>query len=171
MEENLRKELRDYAWKYFDRHAEQRLKAFNFYILLCGAIVAGVAASLRDDGPQWLAILLALILSVVSFVFAKLDRRTRFLTKHSEEALKVIEGAMKELPDESSGAPHRCKLFLREKYEQGKCGPEEYSYTTCFRWLFLLFGFGGLALAAHLGRKMHSEPKVAPPPIVTSINR
>ncbi len=42
MDEELRKELRTHAWAYFDRHAEQRLKTFNFYLILCGAIVAGV---------------------------------------------------------------------------------------------------------------------------------
>jgi hypothetical protein len=73
MEQELRKELRQYAWAYFDRHAEQRLKIFNFYLILCGAIVGLFSFTGRDNLPN--AWPLPFLLSFVSFIFWKLDVR------------------------------------------------------------------------------------------------
>lgn len=147
MDPDLIKELREYAWKYFDRHAEQRLKTFNFYILFCGAILAGMVAIMRDDHASWLAPMLAGVLCAVSFVFWKLDQRTRVLTRHSEDALKYLENEMSDkLPDEPGGVPHRCKVFVREKYNQERGRPDEWSYTRCFGLIFFLFGWGGFLL-------------------------
>jgi hypothetical protein len=112
MKEDLRKELRGYAWAYFDRHAEQRLKTFNFYLILCGAIIAGLVSQKSTELLPYS--LLRFLLSFVSFIFWKLDVRNHDLTKHSEEALKLLEDELG-LPDESEGVPHRCKLFRREE--------------------------------------------------------
>lgn len=153
MEQELRKELRQYAWAYFDRHAEQRLKTFNFYLILCGVIVAGLFSFTRnlDDLPN--AWPLPFLLSFVSFIFWKLDVRNRDLTKHSEEALKLLEDELP-LPDESEGVPHRCKLFRREEIESSRlkrfpAAPLKtayFSYSTSFLWIFKLFGYGGFVL-------------------------
>jgi hypothetical protein len=49
MDEKRREELRDQAWKYFALHADQRLKAFNFYLILCTVIAgAGVGSLVLD---------------------------------------------------------------------------------------------------------------------------
>lgn len=147
MDPEIRKELRGYAWAYFDRHAEQRLKTFNFYLILCGASIAGLVSRKPGDLPNYPSLLV--LLSFVSFIFWKLDVRTRDLTKHSEEALKLLEDELP-LPDESEGVPHRCKLFRREENESSKLKrfPKStyFSYTTCFRFIFALFGFGGFVL-------------------------
>jgi hypothetical protein len=154
MEPELVKELRQYAWAYFDRHAEQRLKTFNFYLVLCGAIIAGLISRKPSELPNYSSLLF--LLSFVSFIFWKLDVRNRDLTKHSEEALKLLEDELS-LPDES-GVPHRCKLFRREENDFSKLKrfPKStyFSYTTCFRFIFALFGFGGFILGilgTHLG--------------------
>lgn len=42
MDERKREELRDQAWKYFSLNADQRLKAVNFYIILCTVIAGGL---------------------------------------------------------------------------------------------------------------------------------
>lgn len=151
---SLRKELRHEAWVYFDRHAEQRLKTFNFYLLLVGAIIAGFISA-KDKLPVTWPILA--LLAPVTFIFYKLDVRNRQLTKHSEEALKILEDLLP-LPDNRDGSPHRCKLFRHEQYEseqlkkltQGRLIPARFSYTTCFNWLFALFGYGGAMLSAVL---------------------
>ena len=143
-----RKELRDYAWKYFDRHAEQRLKTFNFYLLLCGGFIAGIVTVLgrQEFGA---AGALAILFSFVSFVFCKLEVRNRHLTKHSEEALKTLEDELS-LPDEPGGMPHRCKLFRREEAEMSKKRRfprgTYFSYTTCFKLIFGVFGWGSAML-------------------------
>jgi hypothetical protein len=164
----LRKELRDYAWKYFDRHAGQRLIAFNFYLALSGIIVAGLFAILREE-VTWAAPVLAAILTYVSFVFWKIDCRTRTLTKHSENALKFIEGMLPELTDEVDGTPHICKLFQREKHDQKRAVPRELTYTDCFGRIFWLFGVGGIVLAISISlylitpRNAASTPPIAVP--------
>lgn len=153
MKDELRNELRQYAWAYFDRHAEQRLKTFNFYLILCAAIIAGLFAFAREPEELPNAWPLPLLLSVLSFIFWKLDLRTRDLTKHSEEALKLLEDELP-LADEAAAVPHRCKLFRREEYESAglvrfpKVGliSAHFSYSTCFQWIFGLFGYGGVAL-------------------------
>ncbi|PNY35782.1 hypothetical protein [Rhodopirellula sp. MGV] len=154
MNSNERTELRQYAWAYFDRHAEQRLKTFNFYLVLAGAVIAGVMTFKNDFAQAWP---LLFLLAFVSFVFWKLDCRNRVLTKHSEEALKTLEDAM-DLADECDGVPHRCKLFRREEYESSKSlrypgtplASAAFSYTHCFNSLFILFGFGSAILACGL---------------------
>ena len=153
MDTELRKELRKYAWDYFDRHAEQRLKTFNFYLLLCGAIIAGVISFAQKSEQVRYAWPLGFLLTLVSFIFWKLDVRNRQLTKHSEEALKLLEDES-DLSDESPGVPHRCKLFRREEVESSKLNrfpsapltTAYFSYTTCFNWLFTLLGVGGAIL-------------------------
>ena len=152
MDDALRKELREQAWSYFDRHAEQRLKTFNFYLLLCGGVIAGVVAASKDhlDGAWPLAFLL----SFVSLVFWRLDVRNRQLTKHSEEALKLLEDELP-LPDDPGPLPHRCKLFRREEAETSKLtkfpAGEYFSYTTVLHNDFLCvrcwwLGSGNLAV-------------------------
>lgn len=150
MEPDLRKELRQHAWAYFDRHAEQRLKTFNFYILLCTALVAGIVALSREPNGFETAWVFGFLGASVSFVFWKLDVRNRELVKHSEEALKRLENEL-DLPNEDDGSPNRCKLFLHEAAESSRrldAGEsllaKRFSYTNCFNWLFCLFGFGGL---------------------------
>src|SRR5689334_9313771 len=50
--------FREYAWDYFALHADHRLRAFHFYILLSTALVGGFALSVRNGGFQrWMAIL------------------------------------------------------------------------------------------------------------------
>ncbi|WP_425619068.1 hypothetical protein NA78x_002799 [Anatilimnocola sp. NA78] len=138
----------EYAWKYFDRHAEQRLKTFNFYLLLCGAIIAGICGVLREPKMEWMTVVLASILSFVSFVFWKLDRRNRTLTKRSEQALQFLEDKLV-YADGPDGVPHICKLFQREAHDRERAHVSEYSYSRCFGLVFALFGFGGFASAAY----------------------
>ncbi len=40
--------LRDYAWKYFSMHADQRLKTFNFHVTLSTLIAGAFVAFLKD---------------------------------------------------------------------------------------------------------------------------
>lgn len=163
----LRKELREHAWTYFARHAEQRLKTFNFYLILVTAIIAGGLAFERESDQIANGWPLAFLLSLITFVFWKLDVRVRFLVKHSEEALKVLEDELP-LNDEANGLPHRCKLFRREEAESSKLkrfpdaplANAHFSYTSCFLWIFSIFGYGGfvfgvvlLGLALYGGQK------------------
>ncbi len=148
MDPELRKELHGFVWAYFDRHAEQRLKSFNFYLIICAAVSAGILAfarapqSIVGAGPQFL------LLSFFSFVFWRLDGRNRQLVEHSEEGLKLLEDEL-DLADEADGIPHRLKVFRREESDSSKRrGLSAFTYTVCFNCTFCLFGCLGLVMGA-----------------------
>ncbi len=83
---------RDHAWRYFEIHAGQRMSMFNFFIVLAGFALAGIGATLQaSQALSVIGIALGILLSLLSFVFWKLDQRAAFLVKHSETALKEIE--------------------------------------------------------------------------------
>ena len=150
MNEEFRKELRDYAWSYFALHAEQRLKTFHFYLIVATLIAGGVVALAKDASRcGGAAAIMALLLPFLSLVFWKLDERNKQLIRHGEEALKLIE---KESGLEDNGEqPHRLKLFLHEEYVTAQRPrlphwppwSAHFSYSTCFRAVFLVFGICG----------------------------
>lgn len=136
--------FRSYALEYFKVHAEQRLKAFNFYLLLQTALLA-VFATLAKDGqlPKWGAAIAPLGV-LFSFVFWKLDDRTRDLIRISEAALKELDTRWN-LPSNADGGPSALALFAREEFQsQPKSGWNplstlKLSYTRSFNFVFILF--------------------------------
>lgn len=144
-------DLRKQAWDFFQMQAGQRLTTFNFYIAISSLLSGGLVASFRTDFTvPYLGALLGVLLTLFSFVFWKLDCRNRDLIKSAEETLKYFE-AQFQLPDEA-GKPHRAKRFTREQHDSDERKAEnswrlwrnQYSYSTCFRLVFLLFAAVGL---------------------------
>src|ERR1700743_2881425 len=84
------KYFRTYAWSYFSLHATQRLQAFQFFITLITALIAGFAAFAKSDLYRWLSVICFLV-SFLSFIFWKLECRTKELVKNGEEALKYLD--------------------------------------------------------------------------------
>ena len=88
---------REQAWKYFELHSRQRMQIFNYYIIIATAIIAGIGTFLGLKTIVTLIIIgLEVILIALTIVFWMLDRRTRFLIKHSEEYLIALEISDKE---------------------------------------------------------------------------
>ncbi len=85
--------LRDYAWKHFAYHAEQRMKCFNFFVLFVGAVIAGVGSILgKSDHPYaFMVAVLGLTLFGCAIIFARLDRRNMDLVNVAREALKTLD--------------------------------------------------------------------------------
>jgi len=89
--ENAKPSL-DYAFKYFDLHAKQRMTVFNFFLAISGALIGLIAASLGGESKYPLAALaLSIFLFVLSYLFWQLDIRTSFLIKHAEASLEISE--------------------------------------------------------------------------------
>jgi len=82
---------RQYLWNYFQLHASQRLTTFKFYITISTIISTGYVATVAASVFVTLAILLGFTLSLLSFIFWKLDSRNKQLIKNAEEALKYLE--------------------------------------------------------------------------------
>jgi hypothetical protein len=135
-------DLRQYAWNYFSLHADQRMKTFNFYIVLSGAIVAGIIAALKENDSPAIAALLAFILAFLSFVFWKMEQRVRYLVKHGENALKHLEGEI--------GAEALQLLNYEEKLTKGlprirkTWSPvrAHFTYSTCLNAVFWVIAYG-----------------------------
>ena len=144
---NLDESFRKYAWDYFALHADQRLKAFHFYILLSTAILGGFAILLKNGAfHKWMAVF-GFFLMFFSFVFWKLDNRTRGLIKHGEEALEFLD-AQHGL-EQLDGSPHPLAIFAREKHLSAKLPlysvtSAHFTYARCFRWVFAMFFLIGL---------------------------
>lgn len=144
------KDQRQYVWNYFQLHASQRLITFNFYIVISTAIAAGYAVALRANGIPVLAILLGFTISLLSFVFWKLDMRNKLLIKNAEEALKYLE-ALAGTPGDKNKS-NILKIFTYEEGQSNKMKMTKsfwpwnnhYSYSKCFNIVFAVFGVLGL---------------------------
>ena len=83
MKDSQIEEQRDHAWRYFQLHASQRMASFNFIVVLCALLTAGLAGAFQTKGGgHLLGVMLGLSLIVVSFVFWKFDQRVRYFIKH-----------------------------------------------------------------------------------------
>lgn len=143
----------EHAWRYFQLHATQRITVFNYFLLISGIVVSGLAAALQGSQRfSSLGIVLGLLLTLVSFVFWKLDQRTTFLIKHAELILIEIE---KETSDK------KFQIFNRESETtsteiNNNIWLRQWSYGESFRLIFATmscFGLGGTILsgAKYLG--------------------
>ncbi len=144
-----------YLWNYFQLHASQRLTTFKFYITISTIISTGYVATIGASVITILAILLGLILSLVSFIFWKLDSRNKQLIKNAEEALKYLES----LPDFSNSIPTNknvasvLKIFTYEEEQTNRMRKNKsfwpwrnvYSYSKCFNTVFAIFGILGFS--------------------------
>lgn len=143
------KEQRDYAWSYFQLHANQRMTSFNFFVVIAALLTAALAGTLKSDFEHhYFGVMLALSL-VVSFVFWKMDQRVRYLIKHAEEALKAIEEKSTGNED-SLGAT--LALFRTEEEKTSRIRGSyswrfwqwHLSYSKCFESVYLVFCLLGL---------------------------
>ena len=95
---NLNQIYRDNAWRHFAIHADQRLKMFQFYITISTALLGGGILLFRTSQNDVTIILLSFLACFFSFVFWRLEARTRVLVQNAEDAIKYL--------DESIPLPH-----------------------------------------------------------------
>ena len=82
----------EYAWRWFDLHAKQRVSMFNFFLLSAGALATAYGLLLREQ-LYVVAAVAAFMGIFVSLVSCLLDVRNHALVKMGEEALKGVERA------------------------------------------------------------------------------
>ena len=82
----------EYAWRWFELHAKQRVSMFNFFLLSVGALATAYGLLLREQ--LYVVAAVAAFMGVfVSLVSCLLDVRNRKLVKMGEEALEGVERA------------------------------------------------------------------------------
>jgi hypothetical protein len=80
----------DYAWKWFSYHADQRVKMFNFMLVVLGIFAAGVVNAF-DKTPNIVTAILCFFAAGLAVVFTFLDRRNRDLVWLGEDVLTHLE--------------------------------------------------------------------------------
>lgn len=151
------KEARRYAWGYFALHADQRMKLFNFFLILSGLILGAFPAVRGMAAGSKAVALLPLLLVLTAFIFWRLEERTRQLVKNGEDAPQFLDKQwpVEQLPD---GTPHYLRLFERDDYLMNAVKKRWWakrlvpiSYADSFRIAYLMMGLVGAALAAWVG--------------------
>ncbi|MCA8906945.1 MAG: hypothetical protein KDA64_03495 [Rhodospirillaceae bacterium] len=79
----------EYAWRWFEFHANQRTKIFNYMIVSCAILVAAYSDAIESH--HFSAFTIALVGMLFSFCFGRLDRRNRELIWLSEDVLRELE--------------------------------------------------------------------------------
>ena len=149
--------FRDYAWNYFAVHAQQRLQLFEFYITISTATLAGFFALLQVASARRLVCLVGFALTFFSFIFWKLELRTRTLVKNAEEALRYLD-EQHGFPD-IEGVPHPLRMFSRDDYFTSRApkwpiATGHFSYSRSFKWVFRPWR-GGRSRERHAGAGLH----------------
>jgi hypothetical protein len=85
-----RPEVLDYAWKWFEYHAAQRLQAFRFFLIVLGALLLAIGNALKE-GQAVLLFSAAAAGGVVAFVFLLLELRNEALVNVGRDALLQLE--------------------------------------------------------------------------------
>jgi len=121
------------VWAHFKLNAEQRLRGFNFFVVLAIFADGGVLAALERGFSPGLLMLLGAFTVLLAMVFWLVDARSRQLLQLTITALKEIE----------SEFPASYQLFANDAQ-----GQNPVSYTFAIRALLLAqmgFGFGVIA--------------------------
>jgi len=120
-----------FVWDHFKLNAEQRLKSFNFFVLLSMFADGGVFTALEKGLTPSLLALLGGAITVFGIVFWLVDSRSR-------ELLLLTIPALREIEDQF---PESHRLFAIDAKNQGRF----VRYTFAFRTLILAqvaFGVG-----------------------------
>lgn len=81
----------DYAWKWFNFHADQRTKMFNFMLITFGFLFAAIANTFEKAKPVAIAVCAFGVL--LAFIFSRLDKRNQQLLSWGEDILHKLESA------------------------------------------------------------------------------
>ena len=134
---------RENAWRHFTVHADQRLKMFQFYITVSTALLAGGLLFLRTNSNDLAVGFLGFLATFFSFVFWKLEDRTRTLVKNAEDAIKHLDESV-DLPD-LNNEPSPLKLFTRDDFRNAHSSSlTRFSYHRCFVCVFVVIGCLGV---------------------------
>jgi hypothetical protein len=84
------KDSLDYAWKWFQYHAGQRMLAFNFLLVLMGALSVGYFKA-HESGSHVPAAIVAFLGAGVTLAFLLLDWRNEDLVQLGRDALISLQ--------------------------------------------------------------------------------
>jgi hypothetical protein len=93
---DLTKTQFDYAWKWFDHHAKQRVSMFNYFIVIVGIIASAIGVLYKDvkTCPECFengSFMLSVAGMLMAIIFLCLDLRNRQLIGYAQDTLSGLE--------------------------------------------------------------------------------
>jgi hypothetical protein len=82
-----------YAWSWFGYHAQQRLTAFNYFLVVAGLLTSGYVTCYNSHLYS-LQIVIGIIGALISIGFLALDVRNEELVNDGRDALRKLEHAL-----------------------------------------------------------------------------
>jgi hypothetical protein len=138
-----------YAWNWFQYHADQRLKGFNFFVVALGILLAAYGAAIKESvteritdastagSYQALAVGIGFCGAIISIAFLLIEVRNRELV---ECALKWLESLEDELRMSLRKDDHqRVCLPKAVGVLTGSVAPFEFIITHAF-WIRIIYG-------------------------------
>ena len=139
--DDAEKAAQSFAWDYFAFHAQQRQTVFNFFIILYGASVAAFAATIDKPTASKLHFVIGCVLVISSFLFWRLDERSRRLIQIAEAALKEIEVRLAV----RTGLAW-LTILTRSDNKIGGWSAKLESFTQIYRLAFVVAGCSGIGI-------------------------
>jgi hypothetical protein len=139
MADDVKKEELQYLWEHFKFNADQRLRAFNFFVVFSVFADGGVFTALARDAHGMVLLLIGGFVFLLSLTFFLIDRRSQNLLRLGLPGLLELERRF----------PEHSRLFKLDKAK----APKLVRYTTAFGLLFAaqaLFGLGVVAYGTRL---------------------
>jgi hypothetical protein len=135
--DEIAKQAREHAWNWFALHANQRMQAFNFFVVATAFLIAAYA-SLLEEKPAAAAVL-AFVGAWLAYWFNRLDARTRQLVEAGEDALRVSQARLASIAENQS-------LMILDAVDELAPGASSYCrLITVIQWtIFALFLAGFL---------------------------
>jgi hypothetical protein len=145
----------DYAMKHFTFIADQRMRTFNFYLIVA-ATTTGATIQMRDRLSSGQSIILGIAHLVIAIVFAMIEHRNLRLLLLCRSALTVVE--------RSTGWP----TYVQLSRVDGKHRSKRINYRTAITTLFAvqsmaagLLLYNGLVVLPQRERGLPANQKAA----------
>jgi hypothetical protein len=154
------KDIFEIAWKHFEVVAEQRLKAFHFYVLMLAASVGASLTALEKHAEFFVVLMCGLFCIGSSIAFLLIEVRTRRLLQIPKNVMTALE-----IGDHW---PQNLRLFSVDNLRQEGLWKSIVSYSAAIRGTMiahLLFGILLVlmsfcpALNPNLDDSSHKSPK------------
>jgi hypothetical protein len=123
-----------YLWEHWKFNADQRLKAFNLYVVFSIFANGMVFTAFDRHVHPLIFVFLGGFVSLLAIVFAMVDRRSRKLLHLAKQGLKGLEHDL----------PLDCRPFLLDDMQRESWA----RYTVAFNLLFVMQLFFGLIVVA-----------------------
>lgn len=134
------KDWLDLYWKYFQLHADQRMKMVQFYLSVIVVLFGALFTLHSMENRIAIAEIVTCIgIGVISGIFALLDHRTSLLIKDAENVIKRMEAITFQTREDEL-----LKLFSSS--EQNDLGRIYVSYSKCIRVSEIIISITGFWL-------------------------